>query len=369
MDLLCHTRTIEHSKMSDYESEVTIQNKPEPEENSAEISSQPTTTQATVNSEHFEALMNNICQMAKTFQHGSKSSTPRFSIDSFAGLLTEDANLWLDKFDAWIAFHGWNKENEKIASAMRLKLEGGALSWFNGLRISEKRKSDQLFKKFKDHFSGHHPTWMLEQHLYERCMLPSQSSKSTLVTLSNGVAVCAKQTGRVQPHSSEDYLDRYVCLRQLVAQTDVTLPPRSEKLIVAKIKGTRRPVLASHSLLAAKSLSEVRNGTVAHGLCNLTDKPITIKKNSNVGKFVCLSDKYKVFVVNESKTSASVQNTPIEDEGAVMNEILSHIGRDLNDKERDQLVNLLENYSNVFVNGGNLGKCDTLQHEISMPCD
>ncbi|CAC5365512.1 unnamed protein product [Mytilus coruscus] len=120
--------------------------------------------------------------------------------------------------------------------------------------------------------------------------------------------------------------------RQLVAQTDVTLPPRSEKLIVAKIKGTPLPDFI-------------------------------------LGKFVCLSDKDKVFVVNESKTSASVQNTPTEDEGAVMNEILSHIGRDLNDKERDQLVNVLENYSNVFVNGGKLGNCDILQHEISMPCD
>ncbi|CAC5365510.1 unnamed protein product [Mytilus coruscus] len=45
------------------------------------------------------------------------------------------------------------------------------------------------------------------------------------------------------------------------------------------------------------------------------------------------------------------------------------LGRDLNDKERDQLVNVLENYSNVFVNGGKLGNCDILQHEISMPCD
>ncbi|CAC5414150.1 unnamed protein product [Mytilus coruscus] len=212
MSYQLRNRTIEHSKMSDSESEVTIQNPPETEENSAEIHSQPTPTPATVNSEHFEALMNNISQMAKTFQHGSKSSTPGFSIDSFAGLPTEDANLWLDKFDAWIAFHGWNKENEKIASAMRLKLEGGALSWFNGLPNSVKRNSDQLFTKFKELFSGLHPTWMLEQHLYERCMLPSESLEVYISDIEKGVAVCAKQTGRLQPHSSEDYLDRYVCL-------------------------------------------------------------------------------------------------------------------------------------------------------------
>ncbi|CAG2216090.1 unnamed protein product [Mytilus edulis] len=269
--------------MSDSESEVTIQNQPEPEENSAVISaSQPTPTQTTVN----------------------------------------------------------------------------------------------------NHFSGLHPTWMLEQHLYERCMLPSESLKSTLVTLRNGVAVCANRQETTtafirglpgslrvfvdskgtqhflkMPYSLQDYtridgqttatsnmelqtsnkgavidfVNRKVTfdpMRQLAAHTDVTVPPMSE-VNCCKIKGTplpdlifryfyKSPVLASHSLLAAKSLSEVRNRTVAHSLCNFTDKPITIKKNSNVGKFVCLSEKDKVFVVNESKTSASVQNTPIEDEGAVI---------------------------------------------------
>ena len=47
--------------------------------------------------------------------------------------------------------------------------------WFNGLSKSVKPNSDQLFTKFKEHFSGLHPTWMLKQHLYELFMLPSES--------------------------------------------------------------------------------------------------------------------------------------------------------------------------------------------------
>ncbi|CAC5372711.1 unnamed protein product [Mytilus coruscus] len=343
---------------------------------------QPTPTPATVNSEYFEALMNNISQMAKTFQHGSKSSTPGFSVDSFAGLPTENANQWLDKFDAWIAFHGWNKENEKIASVMRLKLEGGALSWFNGLPNSVKRNSDQLFTKFKEHFSGLHPTWMLEQHLYERCMLPSESLVSTnydtLALIYTGADISVANPSlisklrnigvrvKIVRSDKESILTANNEKAKIIGVISVNIVVGKENAhvifyLVPGLKpniilgiSTESSVLASHSLLAAKSLSEVRNGTVAHGLCNLTDKPITIKKNSNVGKFVCLSDKDKVFVVNESKTSVSAQNTPIKDEGAVMNEVLSHIGHVLRDKERNQLVNLLESYSNVFANGGKL---------------
>lgn len=63
-----------------------------------------------------------------------------------------------------------------------------------------------------------------------------------------------------------DFVNKTVSIdrrRQLLAQTDITVPPHSEVVIVAKIKGTalpdcvlgistESPSLASHSLLAAK---------------------------------------------------------------------------------------------------------------------
>ena len=169
--------------------------------------------------------------------------------------------------------------------------------------------------------------------------------------------------------------------RQLVALNAFTVPAKSEKVIIARIKGKKLPEnvigissespgLASQGLLAAKSMSHAKNGSVIHTVCNLSDKPITVKKNSSVGKFVCLSDKDRVFVVNESNaTAASAQNKHVNDND-VMNEIFSSIGRDLNSVEKNQLISLLQDYSNIFVNiDGKLGNCNILQHEINISSD
>ena len=142
-------------------------------------------TPPTPSSEQFQELITQFAEMNKVMHANSQRSTGNsgLTIEPFHGLPTEDANLWLDKFDAWIAFHGWQKDDDKIASAMRLKMEGGALAWFNAAPAGTKKKSGQLFKAFKEHFSDLHPTWMLEQQLYERCMLPQESLKSYITDI------------------------------------------------------------------------------------------------------------------------------------------------------------------------------------------
>ena len=162
--------------------------------------------------------------------------------------------------------------------------------------------------------------------------------------------------------------------RQLVAQDDFTIPAKCEKVIIARIKGPKlpddvvgisseSPGLASQGLLAAKSMSHTKKGTVIHGVCNLSDYPITIRKNSSVGKFICLSENDKVFVVNDSQTHACVKN-----DNDIMNELTANIeGHDLSVTEKNQLIDLLQNYSSIFVNkNGKLGKCDILEHEINI---
>ena len=123
--------------------------------------------------EQLEAIMRGIDDMTKTVS--SKSSVPGLNIDTFYGLPTDDAKQWIEKFEAWAAFHGLNKDNVKMASAMRLKLDGCALSWYNSVSNEVKGDIKQLSTKFREHFTGLHPTWMLEQQLYERCMRPSES--------------------------------------------------------------------------------------------------------------------------------------------------------------------------------------------------
>lgn len=126
-----------------------------------------------VENEHLEAIMKSLDDITKNVS--SKSSVPGLNIDIFHGLPTDDATQWIDKFEAWAAFHGLDKDNIKMASAMRLKLDGCALSWFNSLTNEVKGDVNSLLTKFREHFAGLHPTWMLEQQLYERCMRPSES--------------------------------------------------------------------------------------------------------------------------------------------------------------------------------------------------
>ncbi|CAG2231541.1 unnamed protein product [Mytilus edulis] len=98
------------------------------------------------------------------------NSASNIAMDTFSGHPSEDAKQWLEKFEAWIVFNGWLQNVDKTVSAMQLKLEGNALSWFQALPNMTKQSTSALFKGFSDHFLSLHPTWMLEQQLYERSL-------------------------------------------------------------------------------------------------------------------------------------------------------------------------------------------------------
>ena len=52
-------------------------------------------------------------------------------------------------------------------------------------------------------------------------------------------------------------------------------------------------------------MTTVEKGRVINRLCNISDHPVTLKRNSNVGKFVCISDRDKVFSVRDSSPAVS----------------------------------------------------------------
>jgi len=111
-----------------------------------------------------------------------------------------------------------------------------------------------------------------------------------------------------------------------------------------------------------------------HGLCNLTDNPITVKKNSNFGKFVCISKKHKVFNINNMAGKISVtnqyNNTRVLGCDKINDIIPKSTGYDPSEGETEQLQTLLEDFADVFVNkDGMLGNCDLLKHEIKVPTD
>ncbi|CAC5423876.1 unnamed protein product [Mytilus coruscus] len=324
------------------------------------------------------------------------------SMDTFSGHLSEDVRQWLNKFEAWIVFNGWLENVDKTVSAIQLKLEGNALSWFHTIPNITKQSSSTLFKGFLDHFSSLHPTWMLEQQLYERSLSSEQQETIQLLTKSIQEMKATDDGARINSASGRNsnikcqLCDRFgqeakACRRYngvvidfnaqkisfdprrvLIAKSDITVPPKSEVVIAAKIKGAQfpenvlglaseSPSLASYWLLAKNSIAHVNNGTAMHGLFNIFDKPIKIKKNSNVGKFVCISRDDKLYDVNLGNT----QPVAGDNKGHID---MPDISRDLKVEERGQLNDLLRKYSDVFVNKeGKLGQCGVIDHEIHIP--
>ena len=106
----------------------------------------------------------------------------------FSGTPAEDATKWIDKFEAWLTFNGWDMDNNKVVSAMRLNLEGSALSWFHALSHPVSRDKGKLITAFKEHFGQLHPKWMLEQQLYDRCMSTSENLESYITDIESRCA-------------------------------------------------------------------------------------------------------------------------------------------------------------------------------------
>ncbi|KAK3106897.1 hypothetical protein FSP39_002406 [Pinctada imbricata] len=124
---------------------------------------------------NMEELINGLSQALRKSSSGGNAN---ISIETFRGNPEDDANKWLEKIEAWVAFNGWTNEPEKVASALRLKLDGAALSWFRGLSSAIVGNTATLFDKFRHYFNTLHPTWMLEQQLYDRTMGSEENLES-----------------------------------------------------------------------------------------------------------------------------------------------------------------------------------------------
>ena len=95
--------------------------------------------------------------------------------------------------------------------------------------------------------------------------------------------------------------------RATVTDKKVVIPPQSEAVLVARIKGSPLPsgvvgithgsnYIASSGLLSDKSMSRVNNNTVFQKCANFTYQPVHIRKGANLGKFICLSSADKIVV-------------------------------------------------------------------------
>ena len=106
-------------------------------------------------------------------------------------------------------------------------------------------------------------------------------------------------------------------VRQVVAASTVTVPPKSQVAFIARIKGkplpnrvvgltSGSPNLYHLGLLPTKSLSINVQGQVQFACANFGDEPVFIGRSENLGKFTCLSQGYNVHEIPDVEDNECV---------------------------------------------------------------
>lgn len=155
----------------------------------------------------------------------------------------------------------------------------------------------------------------------------------------------------------------------LYATEKVTVPPYSEHVFVARIRGDSVPRgvtgvtcgLQSSHLLVGKTLDTVTDNQVRVKCLNATGKPIEIKRNENVGQFKCLTSNDSLCSLHAEAVSKQVHDKPFKPS----DQINIADNSDITDANKQSLCDLVNRYAEVFVGpDGALGKCD--QHKIEL---
>ena len=96
---------------------------------------------------------------------------------SFKGLVTEDADRWLKRFQSYADY--CNMNDERKLRIFRLMVEGAAEVWYNGLANAVKANWGQLEAAFTaKYINANHLNWLKEQHLFARMQAPGECVES-----------------------------------------------------------------------------------------------------------------------------------------------------------------------------------------------
>ena len=163
---------------------------------------------------------------------------------------------------------------------------------------------------------------------------------------------------------------------QMTAAENTTIPPHTEQLILAHIKGTSlphgvlgtttpSPVIHSSGLLSAKVLAAVNKGSVIQRVANMSEKPVQLLKGTCLGKFNCINGRDGIYPMNDVPENKIEDETPTQTKHPI-NIDSSHLSSD----QSSAIKELVDNYSDIFVNKNNqLGKCDLIKHQIKVDPD
>ena len=175
--------------------------------------------------------------------------------------------------------------------------------------------------------------------------------------------------------------------RSLVCDISTTIPPNSEKIVVARIKGISlpegttgisRPLLRHGQLLAANVMANVCDGKIYQRLINLSDNEVKIPRNTRLGEFTALSANDVLISMDEPDSPDSGNNKPFSSgtskatiAAATINNSTSkisdqvHIRHDVHTPDQVKVVQqLVDEFSDIFR--PHLGKCSIVEHRIDL---
>ncbi len=87
---------------------------------------------------------------------------------SFTGDVSEDPELWLEKFEAWRQLS--RLSDSDTPHVFRLMLDGRAVQWYKSLTEGDRKSRKTLYEKFLTHFKSAQQPWIWEKKLFERVM-------------------------------------------------------------------------------------------------------------------------------------------------------------------------------------------------------
>ena len=166
--------------------------------------------------------------------------------------------------------------------------------------------------------------------------------------------------------SAERFIQFNVSLFQ-----NLSLPPGSECIVSVRVEnyvenkdGVFYPYklkLAKFGLVAAQCIADCINGSIPIKLCNLSEKTITLYKNTTVGEFEIkdLSEcgNENIFVLDEIEESSCVSKLVEKIENQV----------NLTRLQKNQASKLIQQYQHIFSSSKtDIGHCKLVKHEIEL---
>jgi hypothetical protein len=164
----------------------------------------------------------------------------------------------------------------------------------------------------------------------------------------------------------------------LYAAHTVSVPPQSEQVVIARIRGDALPRgvtgiacggKGSTTVMVGKTLDAVSDNNCVRVRCmNVTNQPLIIKRNHTLGQFRFLNtdDCISALETNQrAELPCQLVNRPTDKFRP--SEKVRIDDSNLAPEEKRTLCQLIDDYADVFVGpDGKLGRCGIIQHQIEL---